>query len=147
MESSWLETRWARPLYLAFVFCLALGLLQAIKLYLRRRRLLRDLRAFPGPPAHWFYGHQKVMEGRDGEGWCQGHQAGGEVGCFLPFLSSLHPAQTSLAQPVALGIFPLLWACSATALQRKGNKPGAPGVDTLGAGRTCIETVQKRSVL
>uniref|UniRef100_A0A452VFH1 Cytochrome P450 4X1-like n=1 Tax=Ursus maritimus TaxID=29073 RepID=A0A452VFH1_URSMA len=62
MESSWLETRWARPLYLAFVFCLALGLLQAIKLYLRRRRLLRDLRPFPGPPAHWFYGHQKLLQ-------------------------------------------------------------------------------------
>ncbi|KAG3283091.1 cytochrome P450 4X1, transcript variant X3 [Ictidomys tridecemlineatus] len=62
MEASWLETRWARPLYLAFVFCLALGLLQAIKLYLRRQRLLRDLRAFPAPPTHWFYGHQKFLQ-------------------------------------------------------------------------------------
>ncbi|XP_014700722.1 cytochrome P450 4X1-like [Equus asinus] len=62
MESSWLETRWARPFYLAFVFCLALGLLQAIKLYLRRQRLLRDLRPFPAPPTHWFYGHQKLLQ-------------------------------------------------------------------------------------
>ncbi|MBZ3870677.1 Cytochrome P450 4X1 [Sciurus carolinensis] len=62
MEASWLETRWARPLYLAFVFCLALGLLQAIKLYLRRQRLLRDLRLFPAPPTHWFYGHQKFLQ-------------------------------------------------------------------------------------
>ncbi|KAF3819868.1 hypothetical protein GH733_015377 [Mirounga leonina] len=54
MESSWLEMRWARPLYLAFVFCLALGLLQAIKLYLRRLRLLRDLCPFLAPPTHWF---------------------------------------------------------------------------------------------
>ncbi|KAG8505434.1 Cytochrome P450 4X1 [Galemys pyrenaicus] len=61
MESSWLETRWARPFYLAFVFCLALALLQAIKLYLRRQRLLRDLRPFPAPPTHWFYGHQKAF--------------------------------------------------------------------------------------
>nr|XP_035949354.1 cytochrome P450 4X1 isoform X2 [Halichoerus grypus] len=79
MESSWLEMRWARPLYLAFVFCLALGLLQAIRLYLRRLRLLRDLCPFPAPPTHWFYGHQKVRERRDGEGCCRGYQAGGEL--------------------------------------------------------------------
>ncbi|XP_036035309.1 cytochrome P450 4X1 isoform X2 [Onychomys torridus] len=62
MEASWLETRWARPLHLALVFCLALGLMQAIKLYLRRQRLLRDLRPFPGPPAHWLLGHQKFLQ-------------------------------------------------------------------------------------
>ncbi|XP_053432616.1 cytochrome P450 4X1 [Nycticebus coucang] len=65
MESSWLETHWARPLYLAFAFCLALGLLQAAKLYLRRQRLLRDLRDFPMPPVHWFHGHQKVFRDDD----------------------------------------------------------------------------------
>ncbi|XP_037683229.1 cytochrome P450 4X1 isoform X1 [Choloepus didactylus] len=62
MESSWLETRWARPFYLAFVFCLALVMLQAIKLYLRRQRLLRDLRRFPAPPTHWLFGHQKFFQ-------------------------------------------------------------------------------------
>ena len=55
MESSWLETHWARPFHLTLVFCLTLGLLQAIKLYLQRQRLLRDLRPFPSPPTHWFY--------------------------------------------------------------------------------------------
>ncbi|KAM5247131.1 cytochrome P450 4X1 isoform 2-T2 [Ctenodactylus gundi] len=62
MEASWLESRWARPLYLAFVFGLALGLLQVIKLYLRRQRLRRDLRPFPAPPAHWFLGHRKLLQ-------------------------------------------------------------------------------------
>ncbi|XP_060222161.1 cytochrome P450 4X1 isoform X3 [Meriones unguiculatus] len=62
MEASWLETRWARPLHLALVFCLALALMQAFKLYLRRRRLLRDLSPFPGPPAHWLLGHQKFLQ-------------------------------------------------------------------------------------
>uniref|UniRef100_A0A8C3W6V3 Cytochrome P450 n=1 Tax=Catagonus wagneri TaxID=51154 RepID=A0A8C3W6V3_9CETA len=62
MESSWLETHWARPFHLALVFCLALGLLQAVKLYLQRQRLLRDLRPFPSPPAHWFHGHQKIIQ-------------------------------------------------------------------------------------
>ena len=56
MESSWLETHWARPFHLTLVFCLTLGLLQAIKLYLQRQRLLRDLRPFPSPPTHWLYG-------------------------------------------------------------------------------------------
>ncbi|XP_074077605.1 cytochrome P450 4X1-like [Macrotis lagotis] len=56
---SWLETHWARPLHLALTFALALLLLQAGKLYLRRQELLRALRPFPGPPAHWLYGNQR----------------------------------------------------------------------------------------
>ncbi|XP_036203024.1 cytochrome P450 4X1 [Myotis myotis] len=66
METSWLEMRWARPFYLVFVSCLTLVLLQAIKLFLRRQQLLRDLRPFPGPPPlHWLTGHQKLF--RDGD--------------------------------------------------------------------------------
>ncbi|XP_036111722.1 cytochrome P450 4X1 [Molossus molossus] len=61
MESSWLETRWARPLYLVIVFFLTLGLLQVVKLYMRRQQLLRDLRAFSGPPPHWLTGNQKLF--------------------------------------------------------------------------------------
>ncbi|XP_072505449.1 cytochrome P450 4X1-like [Notamacropus eugenii] len=57
--SSWLETRWARPLHLALTFTLALLLLQVVKLYLRRQGLLRALHLFPGPPIHWFYGNQR----------------------------------------------------------------------------------------
>uniref|UniRef100_A0A8D1CJK9 Uncharacterized protein n=1 Tax=Sus scrofa TaxID=9823 RepID=A0A8D1CJK9_PIG len=53
--------RISKPLHLALVFCLALGLLQAVKLYLQRQRLLRALRPFPSPPSHWFYGHQKTL--------------------------------------------------------------------------------------
>lgn len=127
MESSWLETRWARPFYLAFVCCLALGLLQAIKLYLRRQRLLRDLRAFPGPSTHWFYGHQKV-EGREGQKRVL--EPGGETGGRSPpLLPAPRPAQTSLAQPAALGTFSLLGTCSLTAPRGKGNAPERkPGV-------------------
>ncbi|KAM8789489.1 cytochrome P450 4X1-like [Rhynchonycteris naso] len=62
MESSWLETHWARPFYLAFVSFLTLGLLQVIKLYLRRQQLLRDLSAFPGPSPHWFKGNQQLLQ-------------------------------------------------------------------------------------
>ncbi|XP_053776276.1 cytochrome P450 4X1 [Desmodus rotundus] len=63
MEFAWLEKCWARPFYLAFVFFLTLGLLQAIKFYVRRQQLLRDLRAFPGPAPHWFSGNQKLLLG------------------------------------------------------------------------------------
>lgn len=87
MEPSWLETRWARSFYLAFVFCLALGLLQAIKLYLRRQRLLRDLRSFPAPPTHWFYGHQKVEEGWAKDAETRGDR--GQLPSFLPITLSL----------------------------------------------------------
>ncbi|XP_049550203.1 cytochrome P450 4A11-like [Orcinus orca] len=62
MESSWREAHWARPFDLALVFCLAPSLLQAVKLYLQRHRLLRDLRPFPWPPTHWFYGHHKIFQ-------------------------------------------------------------------------------------
>ncbi|XP_054428780.1 cytochrome P450 4X1 [Pteronotus mesoamericanus] len=62
MESPWLETRWERPFYLAFVFFLTLGLLKTIKLYLRRQQLRRDLRAFPGPTPHWFTGNQELLQ-------------------------------------------------------------------------------------
>ena len=66
VESSWRWAHWARPFDLALVFCLAPGLLQAVKLYLQRQRLLRDLRHFPWPPTHWFYRHHKVDRGKGG---------------------------------------------------------------------------------
>ncbi|XP_066121116.1 cytochrome P450 4X1-like [Saccopteryx bilineata] len=65
MDSSWLEILWARPFHLAFVSFLTLGLLQAIKLYLRRQKLLRALRAFPGPSPHWFKGNQQLLQDGD----------------------------------------------------------------------------------
>ena len=97
MESSWLETHWARPFYLTLVFCLALGLLQAIKLYLQRQRLLRDLRLFPSPPTHWLYGHSKVDTSEGGVKEDAGNPIAQRSGCFLLFLPSLSPAPTSPA--------------------------------------------------
>jgi hypothetical protein len=89
MEASWLETRWARPLHLAFAFCLALGMLQAIKLYLRRQRLRRHLRPFPAPPTHWLRGHQEVWRG-GGEGAAGGLE--GAAGASLPAGDPLRPS-------------------------------------------------------
>ena len=125
MEFSWLETRWARPFYLAFVFCLALGLLQAIKLYLRRQRLLRDLRPFPAPPTHWFLGHQKV-DGREegggrGGGGCGRGAQPAERRRFLPSLGTLRLALAFPARPVALSI---IFPCSGELLSRSPTEKG-----------------------
>ena len=89
MESFWLEAHWTRPFHLTLAFCLALGLLQAIKLYLQRQRLLRDLRLFPSPPTHWLYGHQKVDTSEAGVKEDAGNPIAQRSGCFLLFLPSL----------------------------------------------------------
>ncbi|KAJ8779584.1 hypothetical protein J1605_012468 [Eschrichtius robustus] len=47
MESSWRRAHWARTFDLESVFRLAPGVLQAVKLYLQRQRLLGDLRPPP----------------------------------------------------------------------------------------------------
>lgn len=64
MVSSWLLMCWARLFYLAIVFFLTVGLLKAIKLYLRRLQLQRDLHDFSGPSPHWLTGNQQV-DGRE----------------------------------------------------------------------------------
>ncbi|XP_016054827.1 PREDICTED: cytochrome P450 4X1 [Miniopterus natalensis] len=61
MVSSWLLMCWARLFYLAIVFFLTVGLLKAIKLYLRRLQLQRDLRDFSGPSPHWLTGNQQMF--------------------------------------------------------------------------------------
>lgn len=105
MESSWLETHWARPLHLALVFCLALGLLQAVKLYLQRQRLLRDLRPFPSPPSHWFYGHQKVERWKGGVKEDAGKRRAEQR--LLPSLPPVPPSYADLFRPSLR-----LWASS-----------------------------------
>lgn len=62
-----------------------------------------------GPP------EGKTEEGGKGGCWKTGGRRGD---CFLPFLPSFYPAQTSLAQLVALHVFSF---CSLPALQGKGN--------------------------
>nr|XP_060629438.1 cytochrome P450 4B1-like isoform X1 [Anolis sagrei ordinatus] len=47
----------SRLWYLAAVFCLTWVLLKALQLHRRRQDLLKSLSSFPGPPAHWLYGH------------------------------------------------------------------------------------------
>uniref|UniRef100_A0A6J0UR60 Cytochrome P450 4B1-like n=1 Tax=Pogona vitticeps TaxID=103695 RepID=A0A6J0UR60_9SAUR len=47
----------SRLWHLAGVFCLTCLLIKAIQLRRRRQELLKTLSSFPGPPAHWLYGH------------------------------------------------------------------------------------------
>ncbi|XP_060087764.1 cytochrome P450 4A4-like [Heteronotia binoei] len=47
-------------LLIGFIFIFVL--LKAIQLYWRRRELLNTFKMFPGPPSHWFYGHNKEIQ-------------------------------------------------------------------------------------
>ncbi|XP_007944915.1 cytochrome P450 4Z1 [Orycteropus afer afer] len=67
MESCWLEHLLNQPFCLLFLLCISLIVLQAVKLYQRRRKLLRDLNLFPAPPGHWFYGHKKFYPEKEFE--------------------------------------------------------------------------------
>ncbi|XP_074077607.1 taurochenodeoxycholic 6 alpha-hydroxylase-like [Macrotis lagotis] len=49
-------------LSLVLTLLLAPLLFLVIKLYLQRKKLLRVLRPFPGPPAHWLYGNHKEFD-------------------------------------------------------------------------------------
>uniref|UniRef100_H2PYZ3 Cytochrome P450 family 4 subfamily Z member 1 n=1 Tax=Pan troglodytes TaxID=9598 RepID=H2PYZ3_PANTR len=59
MEPSWLQELMAHPFLLLILLCMSLLLFQVIRLHQRRRWMIRALRLFPAPPAHWFYGHKE----------------------------------------------------------------------------------------
>uniref|UniRef100_G3QHE8 Cytochrome P450 family 4 subfamily Z member 1 n=1 Tax=Gorilla gorilla gorilla TaxID=9595 RepID=G3QHE8_GORGO len=59
MEPSWLQELMAHPFLLLILLCMSLLLFQVIRLYQRRRWMIRALHLFPAPPAHWFYGHKE----------------------------------------------------------------------------------------
>ncbi|XP_078074601.1 cytochrome P450 4T8 [Mustelus asterias] len=46
-----------RLFHLIAVFCLVLVLVKAAKLFRRRWEMLGAMKPFPGPPAHWLFGH------------------------------------------------------------------------------------------
>lgn len=52
-------------LQVASLLGLALLLLKAAQLYLRRQWLLKAVQHFPSPPSHWFFGHIQEV----GRGW------------------------------------------------------------------------------
>ncbi|XP_054835333.1 cytochrome P450 4A4-like [Eublepharis macularius] len=49
-------------LYLLIGFIFIFVLLKASQLYWKRRELLKTFKMFPGPPSHWFYGHNKEIQ-------------------------------------------------------------------------------------
>ncbi|XP_030679724.1 cytochrome P450 4Z1 isoform X2 [Nomascus leucogenys] len=59
MEPSWLQELMAHPFLLLILLCMSLLLFQVIRLYQRKRWMIRALHLFPAPPAHWFYGHKE----------------------------------------------------------------------------------------
>ncbi|XP_004679031.1 PREDICTED: cytochrome P450 4Z1 [Condylura cristata] len=67
MEPSWFQQLSAHPFSLLFLFCTSLLLLQIVRLYQKRRTLLKALHLFPGPPAHWLYGHNQFYPKKEFE--------------------------------------------------------------------------------
>ncbi|MEE6495430.1 hypothetical protein FKM82_002044 [Ascaphus truei] len=96
-----------RILHLAAVFCVSVLLLKAIQLYHWRRKQLKALRAFPGPPCHWLYGqaHEFLQDGQDLDrilSWGITFPYANPVwfGSFVAYLNITHPeyAKTLLSR-------------------------------------------------
>uniref|UniRef100_A0A8C3LBF6 CP4B1 protein n=1 Tax=Chrysolophus pictus TaxID=9089 RepID=A0A8C3LBF6_CHRPC len=50
-------------LQLSVVLGVIFVLLKVVKFYQERKKILKALEAFPGPPAHWLYGHNRLITG------------------------------------------------------------------------------------
>ncbi|XP_078527775.1 cytochrome P450 4B1-like [Lissotriton helveticus] len=88
----------AGVLRLAVSLCLAFVLVTAVRVLLRRKKLLKLLERFPGPPVHWLYGnaHEFRQDGRDldiVDCWANQYPSIFPVwfGNFLPMLFISHP--------------------------------------------------------
>lgn len=55
----------ARPsaivLQLSVLLGVAFVLLKVLQLYWERKKLIKAMEAFPGPPKHWLYGHNHLV--------------------------------------------------------------------------------------
>lgn len=55
----------ARPsaivLQLSVLLAVAFVLLKVLRFYWERRKLIKAMEAFPGPPTHWLYGHNHLV--------------------------------------------------------------------------------------
>jgi len=55
----------ARPSAIILQLSVVLGvifvLLKVVRFYQGRKKILKALEAFPGPPAHWLYGHNHLV--------------------------------------------------------------------------------------
>uniref|UniRef100_A0A2K5PAJ6 Cytochrome P450 family 4 subfamily Z member 1 n=1 Tax=Cebus imitator TaxID=2715852 RepID=A0A2K5PAJ6_CEBIM len=81
MEPSWLQELMAHPFLLLILFCMSLLLFQVIRLYQRRRWLIRALHLFPAPPIHWFYGHKEFYPVKEFEVY---HELMEKYPCAIP---------------------------------------------------------------
>lgn len=58
---SWLPQDLCQICQLTVILSLTYVVLKALKLYQQKQYLIKVLRCFPGPPAHWLYGHFKMV--------------------------------------------------------------------------------------
>ncbi|XP_033496469.1 cytochrome P450 4B1-like [Epinephelus lanceolatus] len=101
MESAkalWNQLGWPHMHYLFALLCLVTIAFKVTVLYLQRRDMRHNFKAFPGPPAHWLFGHAKEFK-KDGNvldrivGWGRQYSYTVPVwsGPFVCFLNIQHP--------------------------------------------------------
>ncbi|XP_067846421.1 cytochrome P450 4B1-like [Heptranchias perlo] len=85
-------------IYLIAAICLASILIKLLKLFRKRWMLIEAMKPFPGPPAHWLYGHalEFSQDGTDLDKavlWAKKYPYGHQVwfGPFTAFLGVYHP--------------------------------------------------------
>uniref|UniRef100_A0A8C3LDX8 CP4B1 protein n=1 Tax=Chrysolophus pictus TaxID=9089 RepID=A0A8C3LDX8_CHRPC len=77
-------------LQLSVVLGVIFVLLKVVKFYQERKKILKALEAFPGPPAHWLYGHNRLVRT--------------ELGWVCSSTLELSPSLSSMSSPQALNI-------------------------------------------
>ncbi|XP_078527776.1 cytochrome P450 4B1-like [Lissotriton helveticus] len=85
-------------LQLSLSICLAGVLMKVVKLFLKRKELVKTFASFPGPPVHWLYGnaHEFRQDGKELDklvAWTKQYPYAFPVwfGNFTPFLFISHP--------------------------------------------------------
>lgn len=71
----------AAVLQLSVLLGVIFVLLKVLQLYWERKKLIKALEAFPGPPKHWLYGHNHLVRSNWAQsGWvcpsCARYQSG-----------------------------------------------------------------------
>lgn len=106
----------ARPsavlLQLSVVLGVVFVLLKVAQFYQKRKKLIKALEAFPGPPKHWLYGHNHLVRRELGSARVGLSQNPGKVsvrikgstrwGVYVPCLSPFLKERTSAQGPPRL---------------------------------------------
>ncbi|CAI5777228.1 cytochrome P450 4B1-like isoform X1 [Podarcis lilfordi] len=99
LNSSWSWLPWdlSHIFHLTIILSFAYVALKAVQLYRKKQYLVKVLSSFPGPPAHWLYGHVKMMKPEEEflniAAWTEKYPHCHPLwyGTFMAFLALNHP--------------------------------------------------------